>query len=326
MKRFLTAIVVVGVALNSGLTFAQDEDAPQIPEKVRKFLDNLAGTWNMVSPSKGRTEIKWDAGMNALSDQFQVNEASDSWSAIWHWDGKSDDGIIVSWIRTLGKGIMVGNLHGRVLSETTMKGQVTFILDGKKGSSNAFVEVKDSNQYTWKATNIIVDGEQQPDDTAIYTRVKPTTREDFEDFCQLFKGRWVSKMTLFDDRPGFGVKGDTFTAYFHSTLSENGNYIVSRVNMGKAWQTQLKYYDPIAKVIKTTCALSSGATSYATDRKVPGGWRTNIVQIGADGTNEGELILDHTFSEDGKTWTVKVSSPGDESNILATYVWRRMNK
>ena len=325
MKRFMIAVVIAGVLFSAGLSFAQDKDAPQMPEKVRAFLDNLVGTWDLnTEPFQVTVTIEWDRGKNFLIGLAEGRKGNEPYSdaVFWHWDGISEDRVAMYWVAP--------DTHTsakcKILSKTLMAGEETGIQAGQTLKNTFQVESDSPDRFVIRNTKTTRGGETQPDWTGVFTRIKGVTPKDFEEFCNLFKGRWACKMTLFRDTPGFGVKGDTFTAYFDSTLSENGHYITSQTHYGKGWQTQLKYYDPIARAIKTTIAHSSGAMSYATDRKVPGGWRTHMVQIGADGTKEGELILDHIFSKDGKTWTVKVSTPGDESNILVTYVWHRLSK
>ncbi len=325
MKRFLFAVVVVGVLFNAGLTFAQDEDAPQMPEKVRAFLGNLVGTWDLnTEPFQVTVKIEWDRGKNFLIGLAEGRKGNDPYSdaVFWHWDGTSDDGIAMYWVAPDTH----TSAQCKILSKTLMVGEETGIQAGKTFKNTCQVESDGPDRFVIRNTKTTLGGETQPDWTAVFKRIKGVTRKDFEEFCELLKGRWVCEMTLFKDMPNFGRKGDTFTAYYQSMLSENGNYMISEVSTGKAWRTELKYYDPTAKVIKTTGALSSGAMGYVTDRKVPGGWQSHVVLIGADGVKDDEWILNHTFSEDGKTWTVKMSTPGDKSDMLATYVWHRMNK
>ncbi len=62
MRRLLCAVVAVGVLFTAGVSIAQ-EDAPQMPEKVRAFLDNVTGTWiDNDEEGTGKVEVRWDSG------------------------------------------------------------------------------------------------------------------------------------------------------------------------------------------------------------------------------------------------------------------------
>jgi len=327
MKRLMIGLVAAGIVLAAGVSSAQ-ESRPEMPETVRAFLDAFVGTWTYDGSFKGRVTIEWDAGRGCLiaTGQEEFGGGIAHWTELMHWDGTSDDGVAIFSHFTSGEAIACSDIHGKILSRTVMEGEKTAVRFGQKDTARIRIKFNGKHEFVSEVTNVMVGGKKQSDETFVFSRVKPTTRKDFDEFCELFKGRWVCEMRLLEDAPGLGSQGDTFTAYFHSTLSESGNYITSEAHYGDHWQSQLKYYDPVAKAIKTTVADSTGATWFATDRKVPGGWRTCIIEIGVDGTKEGEWILNHTFSKDGKTWSVKVTTAADESTILATNVWRRMSK
>jgi hypothetical protein len=327
MRRLLMGIVVVGIVLSAGVGSAQSDGPPAMPEKVRKALEYRIGTWNYVIEGEdiqaemvyrgapGKTCISGDIHGTAEGTPFFSTH-------IVGWDGESENGTRMNMVSDVEN----WSDHSRILSPTTEEGPFSGYMFGKEYSGKQCLVKQDQDHMTLNITDRKHGNESLSDWKILFTRATPTTREDFDEFCALFKGRWVCEMKLLKDRPGLGSQGDTFTAYFHNTLSESGHYITSEAHYGDHWQSQLKYYDPVPQAIKTTVADSTGATWFATDRKVPGGWRTRIIEIGVDGTKEGEWILNHTFSKDGKTWTVKVTTAADESTILATNVWRRMSK
>lgn len=207
-----------------------------------------------------------------------------------------------------------------------MTGKRTVDVGKKKGSKNIQIKFNGKGQFASKLTNQVWDGKQQPDMTFTFTRVKPTTREDFEELRNLMKGRWVSEMTLGRDWPGLGEKGFKFKAFCKNMFSDNGEAMISEFNYEDMWRTELKYYDPAAGAVKTTIVNSAGGVAYATDRKTEGGWHCNVAQTQPDGTSGNEMILNHSFSNDGKTWTVKLTIPSDPEHVEETFVWHKISK
>jgi len=140
MRRFMIAVVAVGVVFAAGASYAQEIGAPTMPEKVRGFLDNLTGTWK-VDDEEGisKEEIRWDSGKGALIEngQFQGWGAFATWTGLWYWDGISEDGIILCVSVSTSHGFAHGELRGKVLSKTVMEGQGTGVRAGKKRSGNA---------------------------------------------------------------------------------------------------------------------------------------------------------------------------------------------
>jgi len=172
MRRLLFGIVVVGIALAVSVSQAQ-ESGPPMPERVRTFLDNVTGRWTVGGSTQGTNEVRWDATGMVLLDtgQFEEPDLSGSWTGVWHWDGVSEDAIIVSWGSPTSHGFGYGQLHGKVLSPTVMEAQRTGVRQGKPVTEKVRVEFQSPDQYTWTSTDITVGGEKQPDYTEIYTRV-----------------------------------------------------------------------------------------------------------------------------------------------------------
>jgi len=188
MRRLLFAVVAVGVMSVAGLSFAQDKESPQMPEKVREFLDNMTGSWNVESIWDGEAEMTggietdWDARKNTLigNGEFLFGDASGSWSSILHWDAKSEDGVILSWSGSSTEGFEYGKIHGKVLSPTVMEGKQENFIAGMKVTANVRVRIHGPHKYTWQRTNRVANGEKKPDETDVHTRVKPTTRDEQE--------------------------------------------------------------------------------------------------------------------------------------------------
>jgi len=329
MRRLLIAVVAVGVVIGTGLSFAE-EDKNHMAEKVRKFLDNLVGTyrWHVDGNYKGTHTNEWDAGNACLivTGQDIFEDKLISCTELIRWDGISEDGFLLSTILSGSEGIGCGHAHGKVLSPTLMIGKSTFAVGEKEGNSDFQIKINGKDQFVSKFTNQVWDGKQIPDETAIFSRVKPATREDFEKFCRLAEGRWASELTLRTDWPGMGKKGETITGYMQHTRSENGTALTGNINVGKGWWTEQKIYDPASRQIKTTQALSDGTIAYGIGCKVPGGWSESFYDIKPDGMKGDTYIVMTKFGDKGKTWTVRVTTPGDEENVIATHVWRRLSK
>ena len=180
MRRFMVAVVAVVVVFAAGVSYAQESGPASMPEKVRKFLDNMTGTWRSNDEEgEGKAEIRWDSGKGTLieSGQFQYGDVFGTWTGLWYWDGISEDGVIGCASVSTRYGFAQGKLRGKVLSKTVMEGQGTGVRAGKKTSGNIRIEFKGPDQYTLSQTNMIVGGEKKPDSTTVSTRVKSTSAE-----------------------------------------------------------------------------------------------------------------------------------------------------
>ena len=328
MRRLLFAVVVVGMVFGTGLSFAE-ENTNLMPENVRKFLDNFVGTyrWHVDGNYKGTHTNEWDAGNACLivTGQDIFEDELIHCTELIHWDGISEDGIVFRSILSGSKGMGCFNAHGKVLSPTLMIGKTTDAVGEKEGNADFQIKFKGKGQFIAKFTNKVWDGEQQPDETAVFTRVKPTTREDFEEFCKQRQGRWVNATTFTEDWAGFGKKGETVTTYQEITLSEDGNALIIKGYSGTGSWTQLITYDMNARLVKSMWALSSGGMGNGTHTKVNGNWISKHVEFGPDGTIEFTTFP--TFSDDGKTWTIKSTSTLNGKKLDPNVdVWRKVSK
>jgi len=329
MKRLLFAVVVVGVVFG-GVSFAQENDAPQMPEKVRKFLNRMNGTWNRDGELVGTFEHNWDHGDSALvgTGNMIVKELAMpiKFTHLYYWDGLSDNGVINTWSTSTSKGFANGITRGKLLSEAIMVGETTSVRHGgTKVSSNVRIEFVSPDRYTWKETNLIVAGVKEPDTTDVITRVKPTTRADFEEFCRLAEGRWMTETTLTEDWPGFGKKGETLNCYLQFTRSANGNALLGEHSFGKGWINEFKFYDPVAGAVISTRTMSDGSIGYLRERKSRGEWLAECTEISPAGTkSEWEAVL--IFGETKKTWIHQMGSPGEDKDKWGEDVWHRLSK
>jgi len=147
---------MVGVVFGAGLSFAQEEVA-KMPEQVREFLDALTGTWTYDGAASGSITTKWDGGKGCIVmyGQEDHEDFTSYWTEFIHWDGVSDDGIVLSSASAWSKGYQCSNAHGTVLSPTLMKGKKTDIVNGHKIKADCQVEFVGKDKFISEFTNNI---------------------------------------------------------------------------------------------------------------------------------------------------------------------------
>lgn len=76
---------------------------------------------------------------------------------------------------------------------------------------------------------------------------KTTTKEEFKEWCDAWKGRWVGEVTFVADWPGLRKRGENVTAYFEATAIEDGKRMLWKFFGGAGSGTILFAYDAVAK-------------------------------------------------------------------------------
>ena len=152
------------------------------------------------------------------------------------------------------------------------------------------------------------------------------TKEEFQEFCKTFPGRWVGKVTWVYDWPGLGKKGESVTAYVEATKIEGGHAILLRFFGGDGSSTSLIGYDAKSKQIKARMFGSDGATRQSVFFKQGKKW----VQKGIGSLHDGRADS-HTsifaFSDDGKSLTITGTGEVDGEKTDDQHdVWRRVSK
>ena len=132
---------------------------------------------------------------------------------------------------------------------------------------------------------------------------KTTSRKDFAEWCDAWKGRWVGDVTWVADWPGLGKKGDKVTAYLEITTIEEGNGLVFKFFGGNGSGTVLFAYDAVAKQIKSTTIVSGGYTGTSIIYKKDGKWVSEVKGSLPDGKKTEGTTL-YAFSDGGKTLTL----------------------
>jgi ketosteroid isomerase-like protein len=193
MKRLLTTIVIAGVFFNTGLTFAQGPMPEKVrtfvqglPEKVRKALEWKVGTWDLFVKEhnvKGQLVYKWSPAKFCLIGHGQVmsRDFTINHMEFWTWDGKSDDGVTIQWVK---RNANISKIC-RMVSDTVREGKSTGIRLGKKSSFKVKEVREGEDKFTIYSTERILDGKPQSDQTVVFTRVKTTSDE--QELTELYR-------------------------------------------------------------------------------------------------------------------------------------------
>lgn len=179
MRRLMMGIVVVGIVLGAGVSSAQ-QSGPPMPEKVRAFLDKMTGTWEYrAGEEAGRVDYRWNAGRSAVvgDASYEKAEMSGSGTEMFHWDGTSQDGIVVSMSYVDDEGLYHAQIYGSVLSESRMTGRRTAVAAGQKAACDVQLMFEGPDRFVWRDTDRVLGEEEQPDLVAVHTRIRASSDE-----------------------------------------------------------------------------------------------------------------------------------------------------
>jgi len=124
--------------------------------------------------------------------------------------------------------------------------------------------------------------------------------EDFKEFCQAMKGRWIGEVIWITDWPGFGKKGDKVTTYVEWTIGEGGKVLLGRFYGGPGSATFMAHYDARARQIKDRWVSSGGNVWNHLVYKKDGEWHYHTTGSTGDGQEITGSSIRH-LSDDGKT-------------------------
>ena len=325
MRRLLF-VVLVGVLLNTGASFAQEKDAPQMPEKVREVLEWRIGTWNYVivgKDVKATLVYRWAPGNTCIiGDIHAMVEGKPFFSShIIGWDGASENGTRMNMVSKIEN----WSDQSKIVSNTTEEGAFSGFMSGKVYSGRNRLVKQDEDHMTAHITGRRLGNESISDMNILFTRVRPSTRKDFEELCQMAQGAWVGKIPLRQDVPGLGKKGEIATAHYDYTIVEDGNALVGKFYWPGGTQTDFIVYDEANQQIKNV-GISPGfgmhnPTFHYSDRK----WTIASSRTTVDGATIN-LSATAIFSTDGKIFTVTGSRTTGGERAEFVDVWHRMNE
>jgi hypothetical protein len=151
--------------------------------------------------------------------------------------------------------------------------------------------------------------------------------ELFREYGDQIAGRWVAEVTLTDDYPGLGKKGDKLTCHSTTTWIADKNALEGEWFIGSATGKWLCYWDGASKTIKQVGADSTGAAGVTEITKVNGKWIEKNVGAYTDGTVTTGTIT-RTIADNGNTqiadWTDQLI--GGKKIQDERDVWKRVSK
>jgi len=326
MRRLLFAAVAIGIVLSAGVSSAQEVAIKPMPDKVHKFLDGMTGTWNSENPedgTAGRLLTRWAPGRHCITAEAQDKGPKGVFtiSVLLGWDKVTENGVYLSAVSSTSH----ATLNMKVISDTVMEGEGTGYILGQKTVEKLRIVKQGPNQFTHYFTLKMGDEQKQSNSKTVFTRVKPTTREDFAEFCRLTGGRWVGEIKWAADWPGVGKKGDIVTVYRQNNISQDGNAQICQWFAGNGSSSLLFSYDAEAQIIKGMRVSSGGSLSQITFQKRNGGWIWNVDGVELDGTIV-KLVGTSEFTNNGSALTEKGNGTrGDEKGEF-TDVWKKVSK
>lgn len=144
-----------------------------------------------------------------------------------------------------------------------------------------------------------------------------STKEDFQEWIQLMKGRWIGDVPLVHDWPGLGKRGERLTAYVEINVIADGDALLGVTYLGQGKGTWMTTWNPNTKQIKETVVISGGIFwENQIIKQGPGKWlQRKLSGSMPDGKKiDGDVTL--TVSPDGKThtWTgdLKIEGTGTD--------------
>jgi hypothetical protein len=182
--KVISAIIlpVLAVMLAMGVSYAEENDQPVIPEKVMKLLEKYAGVWTVEGtmgdlPFKGRAVVRWAPGKHCLiwSETRKIGDRPVALTALHCWDSVSEDGIVSYVAYSFGATDII---RWKVESDTVRTAQVTGVMAGAKSTGKIRIEEKSPRQFTLAYTDRTLRGVDQSNVKIVYTKGKSASKRD----------------------------------------------------------------------------------------------------------------------------------------------------
>lgn len=120
----------------------------------------------------------------------------------------------------------------------------------------------------------------------------PALDTPLQEFGEMVVGRWVGKLTMLVDWPGFGKKGDTVTGQVTFQWTADRRGLEGADFLGSGTNRALYFWDPVAKKIRHMQIDSGGTTWEGWIWKEDGHWISKGTGSHADGTKyEGKMAI-----------------------------------
>jgi len=224
MRRLLFAAIAVGVLSIVGVSFAQEKSVPQMPRKVRGFLDNLIGNWNVEGAFKGEVSYRWDSGNNYVIGRAEgtIGGMPFNDTSLHRWDGASDDRIVTYGASSGGHIVR----SGKVVSETVMEGEETGFMFGREATGEIRIEHQGPGKMKVLRTHLFEGGVEQPEMSFVFTRVNNAS--DGLAMLKHLAGNWVwagEQVDIDTDDSPYG-QGGKFSGSSESRLVLGGRFLL----------------------------------------------------------------------------------------------------
>jgi len=174
MRCYVLLTVAVVVMFVSGLSTAQEEGLPEIPEKIQTMYKNSIGAWALESKVgdvvlKGTLVFKWgpDKQYVVATHRFESPQGKSVNHMLLSWDGKSQDGFIMY---RVGPGGYSSVSRGKAVSDTVTESTVEGVADGKSFTQKMRIEYNGRDKMI--ATANRTSGDISPVWRGEYTKVK----------------------------------------------------------------------------------------------------------------------------------------------------------
>ncbi|MBC8875588.1 MAG: hypothetical protein H8E44_39680 [Planctomycetes bacterium] len=152
-----------------------------------------------------------------------------------------------------------------------------------------------------------------------------STRQDFEEYCQIMQGRWVGEITLVTDMPGLGKAGEKLTAYVEDRIIADGNALEGMLYAGKGMAKWIVVWDAGSKQIRALGVSSGGSTLQTVTSKKDGKWVEKRSGSKPDGSPL-EINATLTISPDRDTHTWSGTTFDGVKTEDWCNVWKRVGK
>ena len=236
--------------------------------------------------------------------------------------GHSSDGTTSARTATLQDGVWKS--HATMTTPKGAKVLVKTVVDYAPdwSSYTSTVELSIDQGKTWKHW-----WKEKGKKVASKAAASTTTREDFEEFCELNKGAWVGEVILREDTPGVGKTGERATAHYDYTIMEDGVALLGKSYWPNGTHTWFVAYDEANKQIESIGISPIFGIAPSSLHYANGKWTiTNTSRTFPDGT-KAKLTVTGTYSNNGSTVTVTVRGTDRDGRLIDTAdVWHRMNK
>jgi len=171
----MVAVVVVAVVFSAGVSYAQEDGPPQVPDNVQKILKNLVGKWSVKSTVDdmiltATMVAKWGPGKQYViaNESFDTPHGKGGNHMLTGWDGLSDDGIVMY---RIGIGGSHGIMRGKIVSDTLIEGENETVTRGEKYTDQARFVKLSPDKFVYTSTKTI-EGKTVVTWKSEYTRIK----------------------------------------------------------------------------------------------------------------------------------------------------------